>query len=219
VLGITREAADLMKERDIIRTNDPMDPIIEALNRDISSIVAENRRNLWREKVQSSGSHPDLSKCWSLLRGLSGKRVYVPPNQPISFGSMMLSKPSEIAEKFNRQYVPPQKSDPLTRLVQQQLHKSHPIDHSFSLFMTALTEEALMKSSKSTANGPDGLTSLHLKHLGPAAISYLTEVFNLSVRDGVFPAIWEQALVLPILKPGKPADQGASYSFPFSVRP
>jgi hypothetical protein len=123
----------------------------------------------------------------------------------------LLAEPSEIAEKFNRQYVPSRKSNPLTRLVQRQIHKIHPIDHSFSLFTTALTEEALMKSSSSTATGPDGLTLLHLKHLGLAAISYLTDVFNLSVRDAVIPAIWKQALVLPILKPGKPADQGASY--------
>jgi hypothetical protein len=74
-----------------------------------------------------------------------------------------------------------------------------------------MSEEAIRKSSCSTATGPDGLTTLHLKHLGPAGIGYLTDPFNLSVKDAVVPAIWKLALVLPILKPGKPADQGTLY--------
>jgi hypothetical protein len=74
-----------------------------------------------------------------------------------------------------------------------------------------MTTEAINQSSNSTATGPDGLASLHLKHLGPAAISYLTDLFNLSVRDVLVPAIWKSALVLPISKPGKSTDQGFLY--------
>jgi hypothetical protein len=74
-----------------------------------------------------------------------------------------------------------------------------------------MTTDAINQSSNSNATGPDGLTSLHLKHLGPAGISYLTHLFNMSVRDAVVPTICKTALILPILKPGKPADQGTSY--------
>jgi hypothetical protein len=74
-----------------------------------------------------------------------------------------------------------------------------------------MTTEAINKSSNLTATGPDGLTWLHLKHLGPAGISYLTNLFNLSVRDAIVPTIWKSALILPIQKPGKPTDQGNSY--------
>jgi hypothetical protein len=78
------------------------------------------------------------------------------------------------------------------------LHYNHPIDHMFTPFLPAQTEEATMQSSSSMATGPDDLTALHLKHLGP-------------VRDAVIPAIWKTALVLPVPKPGKPADQGTFY--------
>jgi hypothetical protein len=61
------------------------------------------------------------------------------------------------------------------------------------------------------ATGPDGLTSLHLKNLGPSGIAYLAGLFNLSIRDAVVPAIWVKALVLPVLKPGKPPDVSSSY--------
>jgi hypothetical protein len=61
------------------------------------------------------------------------------------------------------------------------------------------------------ATGPDGLTSLHLKKLRPSGIAYLAGLFNLSVRDAVVSAIWKKALVLPVLKPGKPPDLSSFY--------
>jgi hypothetical protein len=61
------------------------------------------------------------------------------------------------------------------------------------------------------ATGPDGLTLFHLKYLGTAGIGYLTDLFNFLVKVAVVPAIGKAALILPILKPGMPADQGTSY--------
>jgi hypothetical protein len=79
------------------------------------------------------------------------------------------------------------------------------------VFHFVLTEDVIRQSSSSTATGPEGLSSLHLKHLGPAGIAFLTALFNLSVRDADIPAIWKRVFVLPVLKPGKPANQGSSY--------
>ena len=209
--GISNEAADLIKERDNIRAADPEDEAIGELNTSINRIINENKRAIWRDRVKASGSRPDTTKLWSLLRGLSGKRTHIPPNQPISFDSVIHSNPDKIAECFIKQYVPRPKSDPLTRRVRRRLLKEHPLDHGYSPFTAAATDEALRLSSNSTATGPDGLCSLHLKHLGQSGIVFLTDLFNLSVRGGVIPAIWKKALVLPVLKPGKPADQGTSY--------
>jgi hypothetical protein len=209
--GILHEANILINERDTLQAADPTDPAIEILNHNITKIISENKKSIWWGKVAASGSRLDSSKCWSLLCGLSGKRTYEPLNQPVTFGKTTFSNPYDISKKFIRQYVPHPKSDPLTRKVQQQLHRAHPIDHTFTLFTLALTEEAIRRSTSSTATGPDGLTSLHLKNLGPAGIRYLTELFNISVKDAVVPAIWKSAIVLTILKPGKPADQGTSY--------
>ena len=42
-------------------------------------------------------------------------------------------------------------------------------------------------------------------------IRYLTHLCNLSVQGADIPAIWKSAHVIPILKPGKPANQAGSY--------
>jgi hypothetical protein len=146
-----------------------------------------------------------------LLRILSLKKTFVPPIQPIKFDTETLSKPKDISEKFIRQFVPKPKYSVRSRLIQRQLHKTHPLDHEFMPFTAAMTTEAIACSNNSTTTGPDGLTSLHLKHLGQSGINYLTELLNLSVRDAVIPVIWKTALVLPIPKAEKLADQGLSY--------
>lgn len=50
-----------------------------------------------------------------------------------------------------------------------------------------------------------------LKHLGPHGISYLTNIFNNCLNQGIIPTIWKTARIIPLLKPGKPADIGKSY--------
>jgi hypothetical protein len=168
-------------------------------------------RGTYGKKVKAAGDHAEPSRFWNLLRGLSGKKAHVPSNQPISFDSDSCSNPKVIADKFLKQYVPAPRSDPINRKVLRRLHLNHPIDHSYTPFTSAQTLEAINHASSSTAKGPDGLTSIHLKHLGPAGIAYLMAVYNLSVRDAVIPAIWKTALILPILKPGKPPSLGSSY--------
>jgi hypothetical protein len=90
------------------------------------------------------------------------------------------------------------------------IRSKHVLIKDFSPFSVANVEHAIRASKNSTAVGPDGLTALHLKYLGPGALSYLTELFNLSINYANLPVVWKQAIIIPVLKPGKPADQGMS---------
>jgi hypothetical protein len=74
-------------------------------------------------------------------------------------------------------------------LVNRKLKLKHQIDHSFKPFTPALTKSAIERTSNSTAQGPDGLTSLHLKFLGPLGIAYLTELHNLSIAHANIPVV------------------------------
>jgi hypothetical protein len=73
--------------------------------------------------------------------------------------------------------------------VRKNLKKQHSLDHCFRLFTKELTKQAIVGSSNSTAVGPDGLTMLHLKYLGPKDLEYLTELFNISVANDDIPSI------------------------------
>jgi hypothetical protein len=71
--------------------------------------------------------------------------------------------------------------------------------------------DAINASKISSVTGPDGLTSIHLKHLGHQSVEFFTNLFNLSVGNADLPAMWKAALIVRVLKPGKPANVGSSY--------
>lgn len=190
VPGLPREAVDLTKLRDDLHRHDPSDPEISRLNDNITSIVCESAKKEWIETVESGDLKSDPAAHWSLIKKLSGKKSYQPPNQPISFGSRAFTKPAAIARRFNKQYtsVKVHRSNKKTRIVQRRLHKLHKIDHSFAPFSMQDTDAAIRQSSNSSAAGPDGLTALHLKHLGQSGTKFLTHLFNLSVSNADLPA-------------------------------
>ena len=156
--GLPREAADLAKQRDDLRAANPSDPSIAVINTEIKSLTSKSKRQRWREHVESCNCSSGPGQFWSLLRNMSGKRVFVPPNQPISFGSKFFSSPRSIANGFVKQYAPPPKSCKETRRVLRSIYRNHPLDHNFRPFTASDTVEAIRSSKNSTATGPDGLT-------------------------------------------------------------
>jgi hypothetical protein len=61
------------------------------------------------------------------------------------------------------------------------------------------------------AEGPDGLVLQFLKNLGKVSRTFMLDTFNKSWREGFFPQSWRDAVIVPILKPGKPQGQLDSY--------
>ena len=53
------------------------------------------------------------------------------------------------------------------------------------------------------APGPDNIPPTFLKHLGPRAFHWLLLICNKSLRSGVIPQMWRNAVIIPILKAGK----------------
>jgi hypothetical protein len=85
------------------------------------------------------------------------------------------------------------------------------IDKDFAPFTTGNTLDRINSAKSSTAVGPDCLTVIHLNLLGHRGLEYLTNLFNLSVSCADLPAMWKAAVIVPVLKPGKPANAGNSY--------
>jgi hypothetical protein len=127
---------------------------------------------------------PFLSVCQA------NPRVHL-PNQPISFKGKVFNKNRDIAQKFCRQFTSTvvHKSDPQARRVKRSLGKKHKINTSYKPFTSADTRKAISVSKCSSAVGPDGLTAVYLKHIGPRGLAYLTHLFNLSVSNADLPAI------------------------------
>lgn len=68
------------------------------------------------------------------------------------------------------------------------------------------------------APGYDLITGRVLKELPQVAVAFLTDLFNAILRLHSFPGQWKVAVILPILKPGKPPTAVTSYR-PISLLP
>ena len=79
------------------------------------------------------------------------------------------------------------------------------------LLSTRLVTLTLKDIKGSPAFGPDQLSNLHLKHIGPFATAYLTAVFNLSISKSQIPSMWKKSIIIPLPKPAKPVKSAKSY--------
>ena len=185
------EAKPLVRERDRLRTQNPSHPHIPQLNNQIAALISTSNRDKWKTAVESCNRTQDTGLLWKLIGTMTGKKPRIPPNQSITFNQNQLSDQNLIASAFCKQFttIVQHTSDPEARRVRRQLLHDHPLDHDFSPFTAELVVKGIKESSNSTAAGPDDLTMLHLKHLGPLGIQYLTKLFNLSIQSADIPSI------------------------------
>ncbi|GFX59805.1 putative RNA-directed DNA polymerase from transposon X-element [Trichonephila clavipes] len=75
--------------------------------------------------------------------------------------------------------------------------------------MTEL-QKALLQAHN-TSPGPDGITYTMLRHLNPNTLTNILFLFNRVWKEHCFPSNWREAIVIPILKPGKVATDPLNY--------
>ena len=206
---IPTEAAALIKTRDELRSIDPTSEDIRQMNADITDLVLNHRQDKWKNTVEDIERNCS-SKLFKLIKRLNGKDT-VSGNQPIKFKGKYISNPSKIADKFNKQFtsVVHHKSSKESRSIHKNIIKNNLDDNP--TFTTDQIAAAIKKSKSSKALGPDKISNLHLKHLGPHGLNYLTDLYNLSVANSQIPAIWKSSIIVPLPKPGKDLSESKSY--------
>ncbi|XP_065354130.1 uncharacterized protein LOC135948669 [Calliphora vicina] len=98
------EAAGLADERDDIRSTNPDDPRIAQLNRDISRLVNEDKRNKWLDHLNNCNLSSGVGKLWSTVRSLSNP-TKKDDRVAIKFADTTISDPKRCARAFCRQFI------------------------------------------------------------------------------------------------------------------
>ena len=198
----------LIDERDQIRKENPADPRIQELNNNINHKTKEHRQEKWIDHLKDCGQ--GTKKLWDTIKGINNP-PREPENQSIKFNDKHYDKPKKLASKFNSQYTPGATTKPtkeFRKLLRKVRKKSSDPDVTIT---PAQTLKAIKKAKNSKAMGPDSISPIMLKHLGPNGINYLTHLFNCSVNQAIIPPLWKVGRIIPLLKPKKPADEGTSY--------
>ena len=177
--------------------------------------IRKSKEKKWREFISCFDHKTDSSKVWRTKKNLDNKAAKIKRNDPIKF---KLSKRRKtitdhkyMSELFNKQFTSPRphSTSEQHRVIRSEISKRGLDNGTF--FTVPEVEEAIRAAKSSKAAGPDGITMIHLKHLGSGALCYLTKIFNISISTCTLPSIWKQSTIIPLLKPAKPVNDSKSY--------
>ena len=206
--ALPTEAVRLIEERDNIKKDNPGDGRIDDLNKQINTKIRDHRKQKWLQHL--STCQPGSRKLWKAIKGLTDHPPQ-PENQGISFEDQIFNDPMKIAKNFNKQYTPAAVRKPAQALRRTLRNIKSKTKTPPPVFTPAQTAEVIRKAKASKALGPDNLSPIMLKNIGPLGIQYLTNIINMCIKTSHIPAVWKKAKIIPLLKPGKPPDKGSSY--------
>ena len=72
-------------------------------------------------------------------------------------------------------------------------------------------KNAIKETPNKTSSSPDGISAIHLKHLGSKAIKLIANLFTIVLNKNKIPQLWKTSKIIPLLKPGKDPTEGKSY--------
>lgn len=186
------------------RTKDySLKPAINAMTRQIASLMRVWKTSLWHEQLRRT--HDDHRQFWRLVRTHVNKKRSV----HLTSGSELLT-PGEQAQLLANCYAgkdaertnsaPPIPEGPL------------PCPNVKPIYSTYNQLESVLRRIKGNkASGQDDIPYVLLKMLPRKGKAFLLSIFNSCLRISYFPTAWKQAIVVPLLKPGKKGDLAEHY--------
>lgn len=114
------------------------------------------------------------------------------------------------------------KSDNLTKTEDSQtvrnIYHDHVTTPQESLTTPSKIKTIIRKLKNKKAPGNDNVTNLALNHLPRITLFQLYHILNACLKLQYFPKKWKEAVILPLLKPGKSSQIATSYR-PISLLP
>lgn len=193
------------------------DPEIKAeirrLDRAINDSIKSRDSKILMNKLKQIKPNNKMYQNINKLIGLNSKVI---PEMKMSDGSMVSNpadKANMIATEFgriheqNRSMGDPEFDEEVTSEICSFLLTT--VSTSSETLLTDADEIsyiiAKLKNKKST--GPDTIPNIVLKKLPSQAHAFMAKMINQILSSGKFPTSWKTAHVIPIPKPGKPANE------------
>ena len=74
-----------------------------------------------------------------------------------------------------------------------------------------------VENMKNKAPGEDGITSVIYNQAFKTVPTFITAIYNSCLKEGIFPAVWKKAKLIPIAQPGKESSYEVSKYRPISL--
>ena len=182
------------------------------------AVTKRSKRNKWRSTCGQLDMNKEGHKAHTLFKNLSGVRKRTNP-QPLQQDKQYITNPRKKANIFNKHFANVNKScrrkhldKILWKLFKKKRRSPTANQCAFEKdFTMAEMNAALKRLASRKAPGPDGIKNEMIRNLGPKAKTLLLKFINRTWREGVLPPTWLTAIITPILKKGKKADEPKNY--------
>ena len=193
-------------------------------SRRVAEMTKVERSKKWTEFVDGIDPKTDSSKVWQTIRNLEGKNSHGGKTNTLVIEDKAYVTDKDKANQFAKTYKGFSKLQ--ARKDQQQVLKDRAmrrhvrktikkkptvIEESEQDIRMIELERAIEESKKGKAAGEDDIPYEMLKNLGEKAKHFLLHLFNEIWKGNELPTAWRNAIIKPLLKPGKDPKDTVSY--------
>ena len=187
---------------------------------EVQQMVDEAKQKAWEDYLSEVEFNVDPSEMWRVIRNLSRTPDSIASNEALIVKGKVITTNPKKADAFASHYAEVSrltfnKSERIRNMnVRKRMSKLRDPDQQEECcknFSMEEMEAALKKTKTKGAPGSDDIPPSFLKNLGPKASKHLLDILNESFRSGKVPRVWRHAVIIPLIKAGKPSSQLSSY--------
>ena len=182
----------------------------------VRDMVRESKENRWKEFLEDFDSSSNPHKIWSTIKSLSRNSTASIRNETLVHEGREYITNKAKEDAFLQRYAATSRlSIPKACRINNSVRRSliGPIveDPRSIRCNAAEMSNAITSMKVKGAPGKDKIHPIFIKAMGLIASSFMLRIFNDSWKTGSCPASWREAIIIPILKKGKPANKIDSF--------
>ncbi|GBN25040.1 putative RNA-directed DNA polymerase from transposon X-element, partial [Araneus ventricosus] len=185
---------------------------------DSRRIQRQSQRLSWRKYISTITSSTSSKELWQKVKKACGN---VPSHSisTLTHNDQTISSPKEIADTIasSLAQISSSRNYPdhfLAHKLKEEKTKLNfntqsdlPYNNSFTL----LEFQSCLSTVHNSVPGPDNIGYILIKHLTIESQTNILRLYNRIWQEQTFPTLWHQAIIIPILKPGKDATNPLNY--------
>jgi ribonuclease HI len=187
--------------------------------KEVSEMISEEKEKAWIDYLDDMETNPDPARVWRTIKSLSGSPDSPAPNEVLIHKGKAVTTAAKKADLFAKHYA----NVSSLKLTKEERTRNKDLKNKLKNWNSNETNEAckdlelgeLRRAIKSMrangAAGNDDIPPTFLKNLGEIAMEELLAICNHSFKTAEIPAVWRHAIIIPILKKGKPSSKMDSY--------
>ena len=179
--------------------------------------IKKAKAESWKEVLEDAINGTDERKMWTFIKSLNGTPDNNSPNEVMKHKGVIISSNNKKADIIASHYAKVSshtftaEERKLNLKCKRLLKSASANNHSCAKFNMTELKKAISRMKGKGAPGPDGLPPQFFKALTEKALVALLHIYNESWESGFSPQSWRNAIIIPLLKAGKPPSEIASF--------